>query len=47
MKSYITDIKTMLTIKKPVPNLQQLIIIKNGFFIDVILKSNDGEISWH
>jgi filamentous hemagglutinin len=32
----ITDIKTMLTIRKPVLNLQQLIIIKNRQLIEII-----------
>jgi filamentous hemagglutinin len=31
----ITDIKTMLRIRKPVQNLQQLIILKNRKFIEI------------
>jgi hypothetical protein len=32
----ITDIKTMLRIRKPVQNLQQLIILKNRQLIKII-----------
>jgi len=32
----VTDIKTMLRIRKPVQNLQQLIILKNRKFIKII-----------
>ncbi|MEK8015476.1 MAG: hypothetical protein VSS75_001325 [Candidatus Parabeggiatoa sp.] len=40
----ITDIKTMFTIRKPVLNLQQLIIIKKGQLIEMDLTHNDGDI---
>jgi len=40
----ITDIKTMFTIRKPVPNLQQLIIIKKGQLIEMNLTNNGGDI---
>ncbi|RKZ53532.1 MAG: hypothetical protein DRR16_25735 [Candidatus Parabeggiatoa sp. nov. 3] len=40
----ISDIKTMFTIRKPVPNLQQLIIIKKGQLIEMNLTNNAGDI---